>query len=558
VPFYRLGWMFGFVALLSCAGSGETGGKQAISEESASDGRSQKVESSNAKTDSVRIVETIPAWLVAEWRQAGLQDGEQARRAGAFFDVTRESGATWDEKVGSAVQKARSAAGLAVVYFPAGTYALSKSVVLPDASFSQIVFQGAGADSTVLEFTLGPDGNCFDVHGIESDPKLPLDADMERGERRFSAQGLSDHFSKGDWVRLCEAGFPEADRENVGQTTRLAAVDGSRGVLENGAAKTYLKTNELWVQKTVPVQNAGFENFTLRRMDAQKASQSAYGCGINFKFDHAVNFWMRGVASLNTCRHHAVINHSAHFEISGCYFAEACSRDENSYGYGILMEVCTNHGLVENNVFEHLRHSMTVCEGVNTNVLAFNYSRNQAWTFRGLPNIFQGADLCLHGRYPYANLFEQNVVEFVYADNSHGANGPYNVFLRNQVYHGMKGSGKIRLFRSPSTVILGNMSTPDRAAQVQYDRCEPFHDFFAAHGNGLNDHMGIRSKKIRMEDVRLPVVSLFYAGRPAFLGEAYTWPAIGPGPDGEKLTQSIPAKERCLSGRKTYLREPTR
>ncbi|HEX9934302.1 MAG TPA: hypothetical protein VGB38_03815, partial [bacterium] len=345
----------------------------------------------------------------------------------------------------------------------------------------------------------------------------------------------------------------------VGQTTRLTAVEGNRGTLADAATKTYLKANDLWIMKITPVRHVGFENFTLRRMDRNEATQNAYGRGINFKFDNAADFWMKGVASDNTCRHHVVINHSAYFEIGGCHFAEACSRDENSYGYGVLLEACTNNGLIQNNIFEHLRHSMTLCEGVSVNVVAFNYSRKQAWRFHGLPNPFQGADLCLHGRYPYANLFEQNVVEFVYADDSHGANGPYNVFLRNQVYYGMKGRGKIRLFRSPFTTVLGNMSTSDKAVQVQYEKCEPFTDFFAVqkNGNGRQDHSGFRSRKIQTETLRLPLNSLFYRTRPDFLDSAYTWPAIGPSPDGLPLTQSIPAKERCLSGAKTVLREPT-
>jgi hypothetical protein len=538
-------------AFLFCAGPSATQTNR-IKPESALE---VHVDSNTGQADKL-----IPNNTRTDWSSAGLCPGTPGHRADDVVDVTKEPGGTWDERVESAVGKARHASGLTIVRFPAGTFSLSKPVLLQDASFSGVVFQGAGADSTVLEFTVGRDGNCFDVRGIEQGPKLPLGADLEKGARNFTAPGLSGGFSKGDWVRLCEAGFPMADRENVGQTLQLAAVEDDRGTFGDEASKTYLKSNELWILKIAPVCNLGFESFTLRRLDGKEATQDAYGCGINFKFDNAVNFWMRGVASVNTCRHHVVVNHSAHFEISGCYFAEACSRDENSYGYGVLLEVCTNHGLVENNIFERLRHSMTVCEGVNSNVFAFNYSRNQAWTYHGLPNLFQGADLCLHGRYPYANLFEQNVVEFACADNSHGANGPDNVFLRNQVYHGFKGSGKIRLFMSPQTTVVGNMSTPEKAAQVQYDRCEPYSDVFAFEkskrdGSG---HRGFRSSRARMEEARLPLASFYYRERPVFLDSSYTWPAIGPSLDGQPLTQSIPAKERCVSGRKTVIWEWTK
>lgn len=561
---YTAGVLFTAAVVLSCAGSSgrnaEPVGRQSnTGKQFALASHPENVSSTNADSSRSSLSGLIPLEMRTDWSRAGLIPGTAGLRADAVFDVTQESGATWDEKVQSAVQKAKVARRASIVYFPGGTYRLFRQVVLSDSSDGGIVFQGAGADSTVLEFEIGRDGNCFDMSGAEPGPKLALDTDLEKGGRSFSAAGLSNSFSKGDWVRLCEAGFPDADRENVGQTTQLAAVEGNCGIFDDQAAKTYLKSNELWIMKILAIRNIGFENFTLHRIDKKEASQDAYGCGINFKFNNAVNFWIKGVASLNTCRHHVVVNHSAHFEISGCYFAEACSRDENSYGYGVLMEVCTNNGLVENNIFEHLRHSMTVCEGVNTNVLAFNYSKNQTWTFHGLPNLFQGADLCLHGRYPYSNLFEQNIVEYAYADNSHGVNGPFNVFLRNQVYHGFKGSGKIRLFRAPNTAVFGNMSTSDKAAQVQYDQCEPFSDLFAFGKNGTDrhDHRGIRSLKFKAEDVRLPLASFFYKNKPDFLGSAFTWPAIGPSLDGQSLTQSIPAKERYLSEMKTVLKKPT-
>jgi hypothetical protein len=181
---------------------------------------------------------------------------------------------------------------------------------------------------------------------------------------------------------------------------------------------------------------------------------------------------------------------------------------------------------------------MTVCEGVNGNVFAFNFSRGQAWTFHGLPNLFQGADLCLHGRFPYANLFEHNVVEFVYADDSHGANGPYNTFLRNWVYHGFNGKGLVRLYRAPQSVVLGNISTPAKSARVRYDSCKPFRDAF-----GHDRKRRLRPHADGWDPARttLGTVSYFYRTRPDFLPPDFTWPAIGPDAGNGAPVQRIPA-----------------
>ncbi len=508
----------------------------------------------NLETDPA----AVPAEALTDWTGAGLLAGTP-NRAKAVFDITAETGGTWDEKLSSALAKARKVKGLPVILFPSGVYRFEKGVVLTrETAGNGVIFMGAGADSTFLDFGIGRDGNCFDVRGAETGVQLSLEADMPKRTRRITATGLSDRFSTGDWVRLCESGFPEADPENVGEITRIREISGREGSLETEANKTYRAVHGLWIRKMDPVQNVGFEGFTLRRLDTEPSSQNAYDSGDNFFFDVAVNCWIRGVASRNTCRHHVCANRSGHLLIEGSSFAEAVSRDENSYGYGVLLEVCTSRCLIQNNAFDRLRHAMAVCEGVNGNVFAFNYSRGQAWTYHGLPNLFQGADLCLHGRYPYANLFEQNVVEFVYADNSHGANGPYNTFLRNWVYDGSSGKGLLRLYRAPQSIVFGNISTPARSARVRYDSCKPFRDTFGRDSKRRpRPHKESRDAELDPAETGLVTVSYFYRYRPDFLPVEYTWPAIGPDAGNGPPVQRIPAMRWFEAGREADWTEGT-
>jgi|GEM_PF-2824518 type 1 glutamine amidotransferase len=496
-----------------------------------------------------RSFDPLPEPLLKDWSGAGLLSSAPPK-AESVFDITRQAGADWDEKLAACLKQSRGEAGLSVIYFPAGVYPLSKSVLLPDSKSGNVVFQGASAESSVLEFSLGPDGVCFEIRGGTTGERLHLDADIQKGCREFRAAGLSGGFRTGDWVMLCEAGFPEADPGNIGQITRLSDVNGDRGVFEDAANKTYLKENALWILKVIPIENVGFENLALRRMDQKRATQNAYDMGSNITFNCAVNCWMRGVSSINTCRHHVSITRSAHMEISGSWFEGACSRDINAYGYGILLEACAVNILVQNNGFSHLRHAMILGSGANGNVIAFNYSRDQKWSFRGFPNIIQGADLCLHGRYPYSNLFEQNMVEHIYADNSHGANGPYNIFFRNLL---TKGKGKIRLYRSPISGVLGNLNSSYSAASVQYEKTEPGADVFGLekYGKRFRNHQKFTTRKGSVEEARLPIISFFYRQRPGFLTRNYTWPAIGPSPGDNRLSQSIPARDRAVSGQRT-------
>jgi len=97
---------------------------------------------------------------------------------------------------------------------------------------------------------------------------------------------------------------------------------------------------------------------------------------------------------------------------------------------------------------------MTIGLGANCNVFVYNYSREQT-SYE--PQML--GDICLHGRYPYANLFEQNIVCQISADNTHNQNRPYNAFLRNWVVvppiDRLKLHGPIWLYDAPNTAILG-------------------------------------------------------------------------------------------------------
>jgi hypothetical protein len=76
---------------------------------------------------------------------------------------------------------------------------------------------------------------------------------------------------------------------------------------------------------------------------------------------------------------------------------------------------------------------MMTKQGANGNVFAYNYSRNP---FRNgsmeYPQDYCG-DISLHGHYSFANLFEGNIVQTIYIDQTWGPSGPNNTFFRNRV-----------------------------------------------------------------------------------------------------------------------------
>jgi len=545
----------------------------------------------------------VPEEYQTNWRNAGLLPESRAGLhpetppfADRILDVTTMGGANIDARIAEAIERARTNwedyGETSIVYFPPGTYRITSPIVLR-AGDSNIVFQGAGADgpnATVLDFRVGKDGTCFDICGSTSgspvyDLSSLLSDDIEKGDHALRgslprcAGGVTDPtcFADGDWVHFWEAGFPAESGAVVGQVTQFESVYPDF-VMKDEASKKYRIAYDLKIQKIRPVTNIGIENLKIYRSDSSKSTQNKYGSGNSIRFQYAVNCWIRGVESELTCRHHIVMSRCSHIEISGCYLHRARFYGGNSYGYGVVSGESTTNCLVENNVFRRLRHAMGIGTGANSNVFVFNYSREQHstytwWIFKDI--VYPDSDLCLHGRYPYANLFEHNIVEFIEADDAHGANGPYNVFARNRVC-----ADNIDLYSSPHAAVLGCDTDSSRAVSASGNTS------FSIQAYGKSYLVG--GKFVSYEDApwisysggdfvyrpggtnfaMLRDISYFYTSRPYFLSSKYTWPCLGPDLDNpflkqqetgsyREMSQTIPTEDRYISGHETFISNPT-
>ena len=528
----------------------------------------------------------IPEPNQVNWRNAGLLPSnrsgllpETPTAAHVVFDVTLMPGANIDAKIAEALNRARiewrDHARTSIIYFPPGSYRIKSPIVLGSGD-SNIIFQGAGAkgtNATILECNVGKDGTCFQMLGSTGgSPIYDLTADISKGDQVIMGSlplcppgsDRPDCFSAGNWIHLWEATFPAQSGAVVGQITQLESVSPDFR-MKDEASKEYSTTYGLRIQKIQPVTNIGLENLKIYRVDSSKSSENQYGSGNNFLLIYAVNCWVRGVESELTSRHHIHISHSSHIEISGCYLHRARYYGGNSYGYGTVLGESSTNCLMENNVFRRLRHAMGIGTGANGNVFAFNYSREQYSTKYGIS--YSDSDICLHGRYPFANLFEHNSVEYIEADDEHGRNGLYNAFVRNQVRE-----DNIELTNAPETSVLGcktaifppvrgygntSFSIEAYGKRVFVDNSPVPYDSatWVPHGwNGLYGESALKD------------ISYFYPSRPYFLSAEYTWPAIGPelenpilkGEFERRVSQTIPAKGRYDAGTETYISKITK
>jgi len=174
------------------------------------------------------------------------------------------------------------------------------------------------------------------------------------------------------------------------------------------------------------IKNAGIKCFSIIRKDTTATQTS------NINMNFAYNCFVKAVVSKQCNFGHITLNNSFYNLIKRNQISLANGYGGGGKGYGVCLQSGSSSNTVYDNVFSTLRHSILFQSGANNNVVLGNFSTNPFWTEGAFPNDAAG-DLVLHGNYPFANLVEFNYVNQIVIDDSHGKNGPYNIFHRNYI-----------------------------------------------------------------------------------------------------------------------------
>ncbi len=208
----------------------------------------------------------IPSQYRVDWSQAGLLP---ENRSGLlpetptdadYIHVIDPSGDS-DLQIATALQRARSTGGTWVIYFLGGVHRLSSPIVLRQVNGDHdIIFRGAGAGATILEFDLGRDGILLDVAGSEGFPSS-ITADIQKGNQSFLSGGS---FAYGDWVWIIEYDhYVDGEHGFVGQVTQINGTISGGYIIKDAASKTYEVSKNLLAYKIFPISNIGIENLTI-------------------------------------------------------------------------------------------------------------------------------------------------------------------------------------------------------------------------------------------------------------------------------------------------------
>jgi len=308
------------------------------------------------------------------------------------------------------------------IYFPPGTYLFTT----PMNFRSRMIVSGAGADSTLLKYDGSGVNNFMQISGATVGSEISVSSHYAKDDLYVIASDASA-IQSGDYIKMIEddAGrITSAWSTNLlGQIFKVDTVIGNEIHFTDPLRMSFDSINNPRFIEINMKNHVGIECLAIERVDA------TVGQTKNIDFNYASYCYVNGIKSHNTNFGHVVISNGYNVHVMNSYFKEAHAYGDGGQGYGVVLQLTTGNCLVQNNIFEHLRHSMLLQACVNGNILGYNYSRDPFWdTF---PNNLAG-DIVLHGNYSYMNLIEGNTVQNIVIDDSHGLNGPYNTFYRNR------------------------------------------------------------------------------------------------------------------------------
>ncbi len=371
--------------------------------------------------------QTIPNARTTDWSRAGLLNSIDSSILNVDLDAFGLVGDSLTVN-DSLFQMALSMhAGDTVNFrFGAGKYLFNSTLELPN----NFILSGMGPENTELIFDLGGSGNCIQIRGKQlKEDTFAILSDLIKDSTSAIVNNATD-FAIGKWVRIIQNDINLITSSwaygTVGQVMKIKEIDTIQNKIsfESAFRIDFSLSRNPIIIKHQPAENVAVECLKIKRVDNTSPLQTS-----NIYVDAAINCRVSNIESdkCNFC--HISVDKSSNIEVSNSYFHHSFEYGTGGRGYGIALQYSSNECLVQNNVFERLRHSMLVQAGANGNVFAYNYSHDPFWN--SIPSDAAG-DIVLHGNYVFANLFEQNICQNIVIDNSHGPNGPFNTFFRNR------------------------------------------------------------------------------------------------------------------------------
>lgn len=474
----------------------------------------------------------IPEWRLVDWSNAGINYpvGENSAEVNiADYGAIANDGISDDAAVSEAISSFSGNYGKIII--PEGEFLFNQPVNIPTG----ITIYGQGHNSSVLKFNAGGTSDLIIIQGSLSAEEFQVSKAVKGDEYIVLSTDIHD-IESGDIIRLSMDGtgymYSDWAMSCMAQIVRVEYVNADTIFIASGLRHSFPQDKTPVIKKVNPVKDVLIAGVKIEREDATTNQTS------NISMNYAYNCQVRAIESYNCNFAHVSISNSTNITVSGCYIHHAFAYGGNGQGYGTEISASSGECLIENNIFEHLRHSILMQSGANGNVAAYNYSFDPYWTEDYLPAASAG-DLVLHGNYAYCNLFEGNIAQNAIIDDSHDINGPFNTFFRNR----LEKYGIVMNFNPPTDssnfvgneitntgFLLGNFST---SGQGNF-----------SWGNNVKGTCNPSST------TGIETVSLYRTEAPCYFYNNFVWAPIG---YPASLNQNtIPAKDRYNQGIMTF------
>jgi hypothetical protein len=419
----------------------------------------------------------------------------------------------------------------AIIYFPAGEFVFNESIVLDD----NIVLKGEGADKTTLLFEFSQQN----IHGIVisgsyDGGEVRLDSGYVFNSRKLVCDSAF-LFNPGQTIEIREENDnwdikpAQWAKRVVGQITIVDSVVDNVIFIHSPLRIDYKDYLNPVIRAISPMVNAGISCLKIKRID-----QPVTGGGYNIYVSKARNCRITGIESDTSVASHIYISQSLNVRVTGSYFHNAFKYDgASTHGYGVTLAHRTSECVIENNIFEHLRHAMMVKTGANGNIFAYNYSTD---VYRSEYPHDYGGDISLHGHYPYANLFEGNIVQNIIIDHYWGPSGALNTFFRNRAeLWGIVFTSNSQMETNEQNIV-GNEITDNNFLYGRYSLSGEDHFEYANN---------VKGNIVPASTDSLTDETFYLTEEPVFWNIDNLWPSLGV--PNEPGAETIPAKARFLS-----------
>ena len=476
------------------------------------------------------IAQIIPLDNRISWTP-GIPRSEQATPTNVI-DVVADFGADNSgatdalSAINSALNSLQSSGG--VLFFPPGTYRVEGTISIGNDT---IILRGAGPDKTKLHF-YNPSEACIEILTYGRGTWQSVSGYTKDATTLTVADGSA--FTIGQFAEIQQdndAGFmytkPEWNQsyaqELVGQFMQVTAINGNVLTLKTPLHLTYQSKFNPQIRPQRLVKNVGVEDLFVELKTDTDVSIISY--------KNAAYGLVQNIESYHTKKAHVTSESTIGCEVRDSKFTRSYDYGGGGHGYGVSLGYHTTDWLVQNNIFDSLRHAMIFAKGANGNVFGYNYSLN-VLQGDGESNLNQGwtpPDVSNHGHYAYMNLIEGNSVQEVGISDYWGPSGPGNIYFRNRVLSGETTDGISYYDISVKQNVLGNSTIVIRDADGgASDNIE--------HGNLVNGALiwdsGISDHALAS--------SYYLSGKPPFFGSK-SWPLYGPV---EGFSKNLPAQDR--------------